>query len=119
MKPNPIVNLLTSPFLYLLRLTSPEIKRMIFLSSLFSLFKHTYQEDSPTLQRLNEMFKLSCRSDALQLPMYLHEVIWRCDDLPTDSRVVLQKAPSWLNYGSAERMREDIEQVIAQLPVFA
>lgn len=53
------------------------IKRMVLIISLYSLYKGQDNIDDQTLHKLNQLLRLSHSDEALQLPRYLSNVIWK------------------------------------------
>lgn len=108
-----------SPLIFIMRYLTPDMKRMIFIASLFSLLKRINQADNQTLDKFNQLLKLSCRSEALLLPMYIHTVIWNTDSVECSEPEIMRAAPKWLLYGSIEQVVQDVHEVITSLPDFA
>lgn len=120
---------------FLMHKVSPRIKRLIFLSSVFSLFENTTTASDATLTKLNSVLKLAHNQDAIAFPMYIRSWLWNeCEpqkkilvngeelslgELLQQQRTpeVLEKiaaylmsiAPSWIVYSDNKSIAKDLD----------
>ena len=119
---------------------SSENKRIIFLSSLTAFLRDTSDPDRQTLERLNEIFRLSSQPDALRFPMIAQKRIWKAIDIkdiqvpgitvgnecvdgkrPPVAQLrilanqVLDQCPDWLRYGSKSQMRKEVISLLSKM----
>lgn len=123
---------------------SSKTKRLIFIATLFAGIKNITELDKRSLQKFNELLKLSEIDEAIGLPMMFGNSLWR-RKLPEGIFVVYQKravlqlsevdnnnlsqaqlrivantiinqTPGWLMYGSRRTMRVDLMQLFDILP---
>lgn len=102
-------------------------KRMIVLASLFAkMHGDKTRIDIGIAEKLNEVLRLSNKDAALMFPIQLHRVIWKdgvttvemqsCDltssGVQCTAKSVSDKIPAWLQYGSLDGMRKDIEKLL-------
>lgn len=92
-------------------------KRIIFVAAIAGRLEKTNTLSAESLMKLNTVLKLSRSEDALKLPVYLNEVIWRgqaLDNLNTLEEIgtdivkwAQETVPFWLRYGRASDMVSD------------
>jgi hypothetical protein len=103
--------------LVLQRKLSRRSKRIIFVAAIAGSLENTDTLSDESLVKLNAVLKLTSSEDALKLPVYLNEAIWRGRSL--DGLTVLEEigtdivkwaeatVPFWLRYGRASDMVSD------------
>lgn len=113
-------------FLKIIQFVTPKrMKRLILYASLTALLKQQAELDRQTLEKLNEVMRLSTVDiDSMRLPVYLRAAIWRDIgpiEIPqsffvrklTEQEIqptlteLLRKIPKWLRYGNPHELRED------------
>lgn len=92
-------------------------KRIIFAAAIAGRLENTDTLSPETLSKLNTVLHLSKSEEALKLPVYLNEVIWRgrsleslhvLEEIGTDIvKWTQETVPFWLRYGRASDMVSD------------
>lgn len=115
-------------------------KKFIFISSILALIKSIKDPDDELIAKLNEIFKIVEYPNALILPMYIKNFIWKdidkgvinlngsnihITDLPNlkltedETTIVssffIDKTPDWLKYASRKTMIDDVTTLINDL----
>ena len=122
--------------LFLSKIFSPRVKRMIFLSSFLAYVQGTNHPDKELLVKLNKLLKLAQLDDALMAPSMRNQKILGATLLRDEplgnsgimlkeldqiqdykifvsqarkiSDSVIKNAPEWLRYGSNKQIRSDL-----------
>lgn len=117
-------------------------KRLIFLSSVVASIENVTNPDKELLSKLNELLCLSHEKEAINLPMYVHGILWKneiksikcpscfdgigsvCDvkemqltkpQIRALSNVIINKTPPWMIYGTRKEIRDDLSIVFQNL----
>ena len=114
---------------------SPQVKRLIFISSITGYLREIHTPESALAERLNNLMNIGNRSNALLLPIMFNSKIW-CNFNPTTelklkgiiykdlikfnnpktsmkdlrilSNMFITNSPIFLRYGSKKMMRNDL-----------
>ena len=99
------------------------IKRMIFCTTVYAhlALKIGIELTDSELEKVNRTLKLAHNLDSLNVPAGFSEAIWAaipCPPLDADKRTdfcdtVLSKAVGWLQYGTEEKMRDDLNRLLS------
>ena len=110
------------------------IKRMIFLASVFAYISETDTPSDETVQKLNEVMRLSRDEQAIRLPIAMKKMVWKTLDEPLfiddelepindlrevvkncDSNIfakivhmLIKRAPDWTVYASESTIQTDL-----------
>ena len=115
-------------------------KRWIFISSLVGMAYPKQNPDFKTVEKINKIFHLVNRPEALEFPMFVKSVIWKDCDLyvlsdngqaltmssiplcrvsesDTDKLAaqVVGQTPEWLRYMTHQIMFDDVKRIMANI----
>lgn len=111
----------------LVALTPSHIRRLVFWCTLYSRIRNTTEIEKLDGPKLNATMKLATRNDALNFPILTSRLIWadinKCYEtaqgalLSVSSKTDAAKSfvsfiPSWLQYGSQEKMERDFYRMV-------
>lgn len=118
------------------KILPPNVKRLIFISSVTGYLRGIHTPESALAERINNLMNVGNRSNSLLLPLMLNSKIW-CDfdpntelllkgivykdlvkcndrgcaaikDLRILSNAFIKNTPHFLKYGSKKEMRKDL-----------
>lgn len=101
-------------------------RRMCVIASLHAQLVKCSSDDNSSIKRLNERMQLVADSNAMKLPTLFGNVIWKnipsVDkvDLTSDRMVrrIIRSMPCWLNYGTDEKLENDIKCLLCYCAEF-